>query len=427
MAISALVVDDSRVALVALARMLRAYGFHVDTAESGPETMDYLRANLPPAVIFLDHMMPGMDGFETLSLLKRDPSTTMIPIVMYTSREGDAYMGQARALGAAAVLHKPINPLELSGILTRLSLVPDRVAATPSATVVALRAGAGSATSQRPAHGPTSMTPSTPPERAVVANDADWRSRVQPTQPPLSAPPAEPRRRGAWLLPALYGLVLLLAAMWLWHQHQVAGQLRAELAEQRNALAERQRASDLADTRLQLVQATMEAQRRAPATPAGWIDALVWAVNQHGHYEHDQIALSDERLLMVRELLARLGGMGFQGTVRLETHIGEFCLVRDGDGAYRLPAIQAQMSSCEIVRYSAEQASTLAHRQSPAFSRFIAERSGPRVPIHLALVAHGKAQPLLPYPDPTTVQTAGEWNQIARLNQRVEISLEPAR
>ena len=113
-------VDDSRVAQASLSRMLKEHGLVVDTAESGSEAIDYLRLNLHPSVIFLDHMMPGMDGFETLRALKSDSRTSTVPVVMYTSTEGESYMGQALAAGAIDVLRKPIDAAELMRILHRL-------------------------------------------------------------------------------------------------------------------------------------------------------------------------------------------------------------------------------------------------------------------------------------------------------------------
>jgi CheY-like chemotaxis protein len=430
MAISALVVDDSRVALAALSRMLRAYGFHVDNAESGPETLDYLRANIPPGVIFLDHMMPGMDGFETLAVLKRDPSTTMIPVVMYTSQEGDAFMGQARALGAAGVLHKPINPLELSTILTELGLVPDRVAAslarasTPRLAVVDAAAARGGASGA-----PHLATETGLPEPRVPDRRAPHeRPHAGATGEPIGgAPSGTYGRRPGWLLPVAYAALFLATGAWLWQQSREAAQLRTELAEQRAQVAEQRRAAAAAGERLQQMQAVAVTPRRAAAAPTGWPELLGWALNQGAHYEHDQIALSDERLLMVRELLARLSAIGFQGTVRLESHVGEFCLTRDDQGAYRLPASASPMSRCEIVSYTPEQAASLARRQSPAFTRFLAEHAAAGAPIQVVVVSHGKGRPLLAYPDPASTQTAGEWNQIARINQRVDVVLESAR
>ena len=63
-----------------------------------------------PDVIFMDHMMPGMDGFQAVQAIKNNPRTATIPIMMYTSQEGELYVGQARALGAVGVLPKQVKP-----------------------------------------------------------------------------------------------------------------------------------------------------------------------------------------------------------------------------------------------------------------------------------------------------------------------------
>jgi CheY-like chemotaxis protein len=121
----ALVVDDSKSARVILRKMLEQYDLEVDTAESAEEAIDYLRHRRPDA-IFMDHNMPGMDGLEAVRIIKDDPKTATIPIMMYTSREGEVYVGQARALGALGILPKQVEPAELFKILRRINLVPER-------------------------------------------------------------------------------------------------------------------------------------------------------------------------------------------------------------------------------------------------------------------------------------------------------------
>ena len=95
----ALVVDDSKSARVILSRMLEKYDIEVDMAESAEQAIEYLKSNRPDA-IFMDHLMPGMDGLQAVQAIKGNPQTAMIPIMMYTSQEGELYVGQARALGA---------------------------------------------------------------------------------------------------------------------------------------------------------------------------------------------------------------------------------------------------------------------------------------------------------------------------------------
>ena len=55
-----------------------------------------------------------MDGFEALTAIKNDPRTATIPVMMYTSQEGELYFSQARALGAMGVLPKQTKPADVS-------------------------------------------------------------------------------------------------------------------------------------------------------------------------------------------------------------------------------------------------------------------------------------------------------------------------
>src|SRR5262245_8564862 len=121
----ALVVDDSKSARAFLARILERHEITVDAAESAEAAIEYLARNKPD-VIFMDHMMPGMDGFQAVQTIKNNPRTSAIPILMYTSQEGDLYLGQARALGAEGVLPKQIKQSDVTRMLYQLHLVTDR-------------------------------------------------------------------------------------------------------------------------------------------------------------------------------------------------------------------------------------------------------------------------------------------------------------
>jgi CheY-like chemotaxis protein len=121
----ALVVDDSKSARAFLSRILERHEITVDAAESAEAAIDYLTRNRPD-VIFMDHMMPGMDGFQAVQSIKNNPRTAAIPILMYTSQEGDLYLGQARALGAEGVLPKQIKQADVTKMLFQLQLVSER-------------------------------------------------------------------------------------------------------------------------------------------------------------------------------------------------------------------------------------------------------------------------------------------------------------
>ena len=128
----ALVVDDSKSARVVLSRMLERYGILVDSAESAEAALEYLKDRRPD-VIFMDHLMPGMDGLQAVREIKSNPELASIPIMMYTSQEGEIYGGQARASGAVGVLPKSIRPIDVTKALYQLQLLPDRRDEEPSA------------------------------------------------------------------------------------------------------------------------------------------------------------------------------------------------------------------------------------------------------------------------------------------------------
>ncbi len=112
--------------------MLESHAIEVDTVESAKRPSS-TSARRHPDVIFMDHLMPGMDGFQAVQAIKIDPRTATIPIMMYTSQEGELYLGQARALGAIGVMPKQIKPADVSKVLYQLHLVPDRRTAEASA------------------------------------------------------------------------------------------------------------------------------------------------------------------------------------------------------------------------------------------------------------------------------------------------------
>ena len=123
-ALQALIVDDSKTSRVVLRKMLAKIGIDVDMVESGEEALEYLNDN-HPSMIFMDHMMPGMDGFATVKAIKADTEKATIPIVMHTTKQGDIYVGQARALGAVDILTKPASSKELQRVLDQVETSSD--------------------------------------------------------------------------------------------------------------------------------------------------------------------------------------------------------------------------------------------------------------------------------------------------------------
>jgi CheY-like chemotaxis protein len=136
--IKALVVDDSKSARFSLRKMLKQYDVEADIVESGAEALEFLRnAEHAPCVIFMDHMMPDMDGFETTRAIIADEGIGEIPIIMCTSNEGEDYLAEAKGIGAHGTISKPPTPEGLKAVIDNLECEQEEAAA-PAEAVAAI-------------------------------------------------------------------------------------------------------------------------------------------------------------------------------------------------------------------------------------------------------------------------------------------------
>ena len=119
-----LVVDDSKSARFMLRKMLGKINLTADLAESGEEALDYLKDNQPDA-IFMDHMMPGLNGLETVQKIKTNPETAVIPVVMYTSQDGEEYEKNVISHGVVDILPKPASADNLNAVVRKLNELPE--------------------------------------------------------------------------------------------------------------------------------------------------------------------------------------------------------------------------------------------------------------------------------------------------------------
>jgi class 3 adenylate cyclase len=107
----ALIVDDSRVNRLVLARQLAGLGVEVLEAENGVEALDLLRAHAAAIdVVLLDVIMPELDGYETLAAMKTDEAVRHIPVIMVSGVEELDSVVRCIELGATDYLTKPISP-----------------------------------------------------------------------------------------------------------------------------------------------------------------------------------------------------------------------------------------------------------------------------------------------------------------------------
>ncbi|MFZ5495019.1 MAG: response regulator [Verrucomicrobiota bacterium] len=116
-----LVVDDDKDIRTVITEILDQSGYEVFTAASGQQGLD-LAAQIQPALIVLDLMMPGMDGWTVLTKLQHKPATADIPVIILSGASG---LEMAMSLGAAAVLFKPVDANQLTAeIAAQLAPLP---------------------------------------------------------------------------------------------------------------------------------------------------------------------------------------------------------------------------------------------------------------------------------------------------------------
>lgn len=135
----ALVVDDSRVAHLTLRKLLLERGVEVDWVGSGEDCIKYLDSRKPD-IIFMDVMMPGMDGFETSRIVTGQKLQGPPPIVMCSANATDEDKRDARESGAVGFLSKPYTPEQLDEALRMVGAGVAAIAveapATPAAPVI---------------------------------------------------------------------------------------------------------------------------------------------------------------------------------------------------------------------------------------------------------------------------------------------------
>ncbi len=113
-----LVVDDDPLTRQALGMILDTAGYATRAASDGQEALDVLQRGPLPALIVLDLLMPGMDGWHFRREQRRDAALATIPVVV-CSGTGDADL-HAAALGAAGFLDKPIDADQLLEMVGRV-------------------------------------------------------------------------------------------------------------------------------------------------------------------------------------------------------------------------------------------------------------------------------------------------------------------
>lgn len=112
-----LIVDDDNRNIFALTAVLKARGYQCVSATGAEEGLEILKNDSDIAVVLMDMMMPGLDGYEAMAMMRNNPELKDVPVIAVTAQ---AMLGdKERCLNAGAVgyISKPINVDELIRML----------------------------------------------------------------------------------------------------------------------------------------------------------------------------------------------------------------------------------------------------------------------------------------------------------------------
>jgi len=114
-----LVFDDEQDMVDLLTYNLKARGYEVRAASNGLDALKQARLE-PPDLILLDLMLDGIDGYSVCEILRHQPSTATVPVIMITAMAGQIARVNGLAAGADDFMTKPFSPQEL---VTRIKRV----------------------------------------------------------------------------------------------------------------------------------------------------------------------------------------------------------------------------------------------------------------------------------------------------------------
>ena len=131
----ALIIDDSATVVAALKKILRSAGFVTMEAFDAEKGLELI-ANDKPDLVFLDIVLPGMNGFNALRAIRKDATTQHIPVIMISGNEHATEQFYANRIGADDFMKKPFSRYEVFARIECLldsTRTPQRKGATPQA------------------------------------------------------------------------------------------------------------------------------------------------------------------------------------------------------------------------------------------------------------------------------------------------------
>jgi twitching motility two-component system response regulator PilG len=117
--VKVLVIDDSKTIRRSAENLLTKEGCDVITATDGFDALAKI-ADSRPAIIFVDIMMPRLDGYQTCALIKNNSEFKATPVVMLSSKDGLFDKAKGRIVGSDRYITKPFSKEELLGTIRTL-------------------------------------------------------------------------------------------------------------------------------------------------------------------------------------------------------------------------------------------------------------------------------------------------------------------
>ena len=366
----ALIVDDSQIARYVLCGQLMRLGFEVDAANSAESALKQLTGPLPD-VVFMDHLLPGMNGLEAVRRLRSQPRSSRLPIVMYTAQDTEAYVRESREAGADDVFVKTEPESSLTAILTNLGLVTDDQSETSSALNVLPIRGSLQLQTSNDNHAEDDALPANLPDALEPVLDAHYEKLRRD----LLAEFAILERYEERMRRELFSRVEVLTKRSV---DRLARSVQAIRPEKNRRSTDRLRpwlamaASILVALGISLTIAQgverrvgeMEIQNAAIRTAlenqTGMLEELrgIAVATDRQLVGEDQSSAGFESVAAPGEplepptavgaLVAELQGMGILGSVRIETAAGSFC-VGSSAGGFRMESSGQVLEDCEVL------------------------------------------------------------------------------
>lgn len=456
----ALIVDDSTTAQYRLKKMLQSYDLDIDVVSSGEAALLYLAKHVPD-VIFMDHLMPGMDGFRVLQIIKSHPETAMIPVIMYTSQSGDVYTGQARALGALDVITKDaISAVELSKVMAGIHIARkpsaehEHLPSDENPTEQITHAKFQEAVQENPLREVTTDNARRIELRIVQLEHAiDDSRRVSAAQliremqklrhglkqelttllkkalGEKSAVTAQESvaqttpLRGNRLLSVAVILGLILLVIVLFRQSEISQQLQQLQAQQQPQIETLEQLSHhLLDVQVDILnqQNASKPGSSIKADPVQWED-LVWAINQSGQLPFSPRLMESNIAVRLHEFISRLARQGFRGSIGINLTFGNFCVQLNNSGLVQLPHPESSVHECMLMSevypfqslaYQALEDLRASLEQHPAVAQG-------KIVIFISSIEDQS----LNYPPRDAPILASDWNRIAQSLNRLRVTL----